>query len=152
MIMIALLAAGVALAKNHKHKKRSRSRPGIESITMQRTGCFGKCPVYVIELDKDGQATYTAYRNTADTGILKKNFGTSRAASIFSKTMSDRTDTCKNTYKAMATDLPGLIFTIRYADSVKKINNANFGPPVLRQLADSLDALIGKRTDDSWHR
>lgn len=151
-LLLLLMVCLSTTAKQKKHKKKKNSANEIESISMRRTGCYGRCPAYIIEIKKDGMATYTAIRFTADSGVFKKNIGVKKVSEIFNQANTSRIDTCKNEYKALATDLPGLIFTIKYTNTTKTIDNANYGPPVLRQLADTMDGIAGKKVDETWHR
>jgi len=140
------------MAKHHRHKSQQSVADSIQSIYMHRTGCYGRCPIYKIELNNTGMAKYTAIRFTADSGVFEKNIGKKKAAEIFEKIIDSRIDTCKNLYPTRISDLPGLIFTITYTNSTKTINNANFGPPVLRKLTESIDSITGKKLDESWQR
>jgi Pyruvate/2-oxoacid:ferredoxin oxidoreductase delta subunit len=142
-------------AKNMKKKQTTKgptkqaTKPvtnDIISVTMHRTLCFGYCPDYTIEMNKDGNTIYTAKRFNEDTGIFKKNIGSKKAAEIFSQFAAYRVDTCMEMYENRIPDLPGLNFTIKYKNKTQKIFNANFGPAFLAELAGSMDA-VGKKTD-----
>ena len=152
LLALAFLIFCSAQAKHRKHKKSGKPLNKIETIKMQRTACYGRCPTYIIELNKNGLAYYTAYRFTADSGVFEKYIGEKRAGEIFDQAINSNIDTCQNVYPMRIPDLPGLIFTIKYTDSTKIINNANFGPAVLRKLADALDSLPNKKVDETWHR
>ncbi len=152
LLILSVLIVFSVEARQRKHKKKVKSGNKIETITMQRTACYGRCPTYIIELNKNGSVIYTAYRNTADSGVFEKNIGEKRADEIFNQAVTTKIDTCRNEYIMRVTDLPGLIFTIKYADSTKIINNANFGPAVLRELSETLDGITGKKVDETWHR
>jgi len=152
-LLITLLAVLVAFGAyaTHKHKKKKKTANGIVSVQMHRTPCFGKCPEYTIDIDNGGVATYTGIRFTTDSGVYKKNIGTIKARDIIAKFMSYRVDTCNNRYPNRIPDVPGINFTITYRDSTKKIQNANFGPGFLRELATDMDD-AAKKTDDSWNK
>ena len=151
-MVLFLAIASPAIAKQNKHKKKSKPGNQLISVAMRRTGCFGKCPAYIIDVNKSGVATYTGIRFTEDSGAFEKNIGTKKVAEIFDEVIADRIDTCKNEYVNRMTDLPGLIFTIKYADSTKTITNANYGPLVLKHLTDAMAALAGKKLDGTWKR
>jgi len=152
LIVLLFIIGGSAMATQHKHKKKSKPAHEIISIAMRRTGCYGRCPAYIIEINKNGMATYTAMRFTADSGVFIKNIGANLVKEIGNEVYDTRIDTCRDMYKSPNTDLPGLIFTITYADSVKTINNANYGPAALRQLTQTMDGIVGKKVDETWQR
>jgi len=152
LCIAALLITLPGMARQKKHRKVQPAATTIRSITMERSGCYGRCPAYTISIDKSGTAHYRGILFTADSGSFVKKAGAKKAEQIFSKTIANRVDTCQDTYKAMAVDLPGLILTIEYAGKTKTIQNANYGPSVLRQLYQSLDSLTGGKLDKTWQR
>jgi hypothetical protein len=152
LVILSILIVCSTQAKHRKHKKTVKQVNKIEAIKMQRTACYGRCPAYKIELSKDGNVIYTAIRFTVDSGVFEKNIGEKGASDIFDQALTTKVDTCKNEYMIRPVDLPGLIFTITYDDSTKIINNANFGPEVLKKLADKMDEITGKKVDETWHR
>lgn len=124
------------------------STTDINYIRMHRTSCFGRCPDYIVELYADGRARYTGRNFTDYSGIYETKLDPSAIAGVFSEFATYRVDTCKDVYQQTITDLPGIIYDIEYATKSKKINNAHFGPPFLRSLADKIDEVV--KVDESW--
>ena len=151
LIILSVLICCTAFAKKQKHKKKHKSAGPITSVIVHRTGCFGRCPDYTVEINADGMATYTGIRFNTDSGVYKKDIGATKAMNIINEFITYRVDTCSDRYHNRIEDLPGLILTINYKDSVKTIQNAHFGPPYLRTLAADVDN-AGKRADDSWKK
>jgi len=152
ILVILLLIAGFSIfAKNSKHKKKAAQDNGITSVEIYRTVCFGRCPEYKIEINKDGMATYTGMRFSQDTGIFKKSIGKAKANEIIDMFIENKADTCREMYDNRIPDLPGLIVTINYPNRKKVIHSANFGPPFLSRIAEAMDA-VGKKTDNSWKK
>lgn len=150
LIIFCLVAGFSAFGKQH----RSGAQKGktINAISLYRTGCYGKCPSYKIEVEKSGAATYRAIMFNEDSGVFVKKLNKKQVKSILGQAASARIDTCKDDYTAPATDLPGMILTLNYSGSIKTINNANYGPAVLQQLAKTLDGLVGKKADQTWRK
>ncbi len=151
-LIILLLAVSVTSFARHKHKKKKGGTNEIESVSMHRTGCFGRCPIYTVEINENGIATYTAKMFNADTGTFQKNIGTTKAMEVINQFAAYRVDTCKDDYKTRAQDIPSIIYTIKYRDSTKTISNANFGPYFLRTQLSGLMDNTAKKTDDSWKK
>lgn len=118
---------------------------------MHRTACYGRCPDYTIELNKDGNATYTGIRFVKDSGVYKKNIGSAQTMSVINKLLENHVDTCTDKYINRIPDLPGIVYTITYKDSVKKIFNANWGPQYLKDIATDMDN-VGKPTGKTWKK
>lgn len=134
-----------------KGKKKSRNGKELVSIGIHRTVCFGKCPDYKIEMDRNGNVTYTGMRFTDDTGIFKKNIGKAKAKEIFDMCEKYRIDTCREMYENQIPDLPGLNFTLKWAKKKKTIYHAGFGPVFLQEIAAAMDE-VGKKTDNTWKK
>ena len=147
-IILILITCFPAFARQLKHRKY-KSQNEITSVTMQRTACYGRCPVYSIELNNTGMVTYTAVRFNDDSGVFTKNIGMEKTMNVFGQFNTYKADTCQDTYTNRIMDLPGIIFTIRYKKHIKKIQNAQFGPPFLKRLAEIMDENC-KKKDDSW--
>jgi hypothetical protein len=154
-ITLIILAFIVCVSASAKKKKATgkQAHPGkIESVQIFRTGCFGKCPTYSVEINRNGIVTYIAVRFCADSGTFNKNIGKDKAMAIINRADSVRIDTCQDVYDSRASDLPGLIYTIKYKNKVKNIRNARWGPTFLPLLARDIDN-AGKKVDNvGWKK
>lgn len=154
LVALAILLVAPAFAKHKKTKKTRNPKSGIVSVTMRRTACFGRCPDYTIEINKNGMVTYTGLRFTPDTGIFQKKVTADQAMSVINQLTLNKVDTCRNLYENRIPDLPGIIYMVKYQDSTKRISNANWGPVFLKTIADDMDK-IGKKTaenDAEWKK
>ena len=151
---ILLLATCIsAFAKQSKHKKKTQPANEIISVSLRHTACYGRCPVYKIEVNKDGIATYTATLFNPDTGVFTKNIGKKNALEIINRFNAARVDTCKDNYPSRFTDLPGVVFNIQYKSKTKMIIDASAGLPVLVQLRMMMDSVIvDRKVDASWQK
>lgn len=123
--------------------------PVITYVRMERTPCFGRCPHYALELKQDGMARYSGYRFTDHQGVYEIGIGPVQAKNLLAKLASYRPDTCQSEYEILISDIPGVNYTIEFADqSVKEIRNSHFGPAFFEEFAQSLDAAL--QVDDSW--
>jgi len=139
-----------AVAKHHKKKLKATN--DIISVAVRHTACYGRCPNYTVEINKSGLVIFTGKQFIADTGIFEKNIDPAKAMEVISQFNTYRVDTCKDSYINRATDLPGIILTIKYNNSTKVISNANAGPYFLTTLGGLIDK-AGKKTDnDGWQK
>lgn len=152
LLVICVLGVTSATAWSFaKGKKKSKAGKVLTSIGVHHTVCYGKCPDYKIEMDRDGNVTYTGMRFTDDTGIFRKNIGKAKAKAIFAMCEKYRIDTCSEMYENQIPDLPGLNFTLKFGKNKKSIFNAGFGPAFLQEIAGEMDA-VGKKTDNTWKK
>jgi hypothetical protein len=151
LLFLLLIAASVSFAKMAKQKKKSKTSNEIISVGLHRTVCFGKCPDYKIEIDRNGSVTYTAIRFTADTGIFKKNIGKAKAKEIIDMFVKYRVDTCREIYESLIADLPGLNLNMRFKDRKKNVFSAGFGPEFLTEIAEAMDAIVATK-DETWRK
>lgn len=149
-LVILLLSVIVGVqAKQAKKKKKQAAKTGeIISVEMHRTVCYGKCPDYLININKDGTVTYTARMFTPDTGIFKKTIGKAKAAEVIALFKQYRVDTCMEMYENRLSDLPGLNMTINYKKSTKKVFNCDWGPIFLKEIAHAMED-VGKKPEDA---
>ncbi len=137
-------------AKSIRKKIMPHRDSPIQTLSMRHTACFGRCPDYIIQLNKNGLVTFTGLRFVKDSGVFTKQFPTNSVLDLFDRFMDSRVDTCKDNYENRIPDVSELIFTITYKDSVKKISNAQFAPLFLRILANGVDSF--GHVDNTWKK
>ena len=152
LVILSLVVFLPVIAKHKKSKKKKEAANPITYVKIFRTGCFGQCPTYMVQIDADGTATYSAIRFNDDTGIFKKNIGKAKAMEVLNEVNSYRPDTCKDEYDNRVPDVPGLNIQIKYTDKTKNILNAKYGPGYLQLLGNHIDA-AGKKSDNvGWDK
>jgi len=152
LVILLVAVAIAAFAEHNKHKKKAIAANNITSVSLRHTACYGRCPIYSIEVNKNGIATYTATRFNLDTGVFTKNIGVTKAMGIINQFNIYKVDTCKDRYDSRVPDLPGTILTIKYDSTTKTILDASAGPPILAKLRAMMDSLITKKLDDTWQK
>ncbi len=124
-------------------------QPSIVSLRMDRTGCFGKCPTYWVEVKSDGNTSFHGIRFTEHDGVWEKKLSPADCRNLFRKFEAVRVDTCADEYRVLVTDLPSVNYVFRYANgSAKNIQNAIYGPSFLKTLAQEVDELV--QVDNTW--
>jgi hypothetical protein len=163
LILVAILfmffsACGVQKVFHRKSKPSSsvKSPNHLSYVKMHRTACFGRCPIYYIEIFDDGLLRYNGIRFVNDTGLFEKRIDASRVRSLIADFEKNRIDTLQENYANRIVDLPGIIFVFNIGNDEKQINNAQFGPNFLRRIATEIDNFItienGNIGDKTWKK
>jgi hypothetical protein len=112
---------------------------------MSRGICYGKCPVYDVAVLQNGKVQYTGRRFVKSEGVYEKTLTTASVATLLQQFTEARTDTMQNEYRQLVTDLPAITYELNYSNGTQKtIQNANYGPAVLVNLAEAVDVLVGE--------
>jgi hypothetical protein len=115
----------------------------VNEITLERTMCYGSCPVYRVILRKDGNAIYEGKDNVNKlgrfTGILDA-YDFERLVELMEKLnflgMEER-------YSAPVTDGADIITTVFYDGKVKIVDNyADAGPMEVWAIEKVIDGII----------
>ena len=160
ILFLMLMPGLISVAQPSKQKKKKVQSKEIVSVSLRHGACFGRCPVYKIDVNKNGIATYTGMMFVPDSGVYTKNIGKKAAMEIIGTFTTCRIDTFRDKYENQIQDLPGAELTIDYGTRVKSIYNALLGPPLLARLRSKIDSIIQRKTDEtgllpldkSWHK
>jgi len=155
---VLLLTACLAVAACAQTKSSAlaqapeKTAPAIQTpydwVKIQRTACFGRCPIYWIKVWPNGTVQYFGKSFVPATGLYEKQFDPADVKGLFAGFEQNRVDTCRERYEMRVQDLPGLIIEFSFKGEKKRILNASFGPYFLRQLAENADKLLP--VDASW--
>jgi Domain of unknown function (DUF6438) len=151
LIICGLLLASIHTEARHKKHQKEKTGPYMPvAVTIDYGACFGRCPIYQIELDVDGKVTYTGIRFAPDSGTYTRHITESEATRILKIAETYRMDTCQDRYQVRIPDIQAFSYKIAYKKSAKKILNASFGPVYLKELAAELDNIGQKKRYDDW--
>lgn len=125
--------------------------------SLERGPCFGRCPVYKVELYGDGKIRYEGMRFVADTG--KREGSTSaaevqkylRAVSATQFASADSSYTMENKAACgnFSTDMPVAVLTVKLASGIKTVRHdpgCRGAPEYLRTLEAQLDTVTRSAT------
>ena len=109
------------------------------SITMNKTGCFGTCPIYSLNIQSSGLAVFSGERFTDKLGKWTKDFSQDTSVNSFFK-MAAQEDwqVYESYYPTPISDLPGVVLTINFQDSSKEIIIRGEHPAQLDVFVDML--------------
>lgn len=116
-------------------------KPTITEITLERTACFGFCPIYKLILRSDGTATYIVMRFVERQGTYKAySSGFEHLAKIIE---ARRYFSFRDRYTEPVTDLPSAITSVVRNGKRKTVENyGNFGPIELWEIETLIDGVI----------
>lgn len=122
----------------------------IEQLVMERTPCFGTCPAYRVEVNKNGHVKYISWSHTKYEGVYEKDFDAARVANLFREFDKYRVDTCQAEYQMMIADVPGVNYYFKRNGKETYISNAHFGPEFLNALSAKVDEFA--QVDATWKK
>ncbi len=108
-------------------------------ITMQRTECFGQCPVYIVSLNHEGNVSYDGVRFVGVEGQQSKNIPQEEVRKLISKFYEIDYFSLQDTYNSEITDVPSTITSITIDGLTKKVVNRWGGPAKLHDLENLID-------------
>ena len=106
-------------------------------ISLQRTACFGTCPIYKIEIFSDGSGIYTGTRFVENIGITKFNLSATQINLILTQAEAIGFTNMKEEYSEPISDLPTTFIQIKD----KKIRDYTGAPKTLKKLESLIDQL-----------
>ncbi len=106
-------------------------------ITLQRTACYGTCPIYKIEIYSDGSGIYTGTRFVDSIGVSKFKISKAKVRKILSEAERINFANMKDEFYEPVTDLPTTY--IRVKD--KKIKDYLGAPKKLKEFERLIDSL-----------
>lgn len=122
------------------------------SITLQRTGCFGSCPSYQVEIRGDGTARYQGQSYVLLDGEHRDRVAPAAVQCLLDFLNKAGFWGLEGEYSMPVTDIPTYRLTVTVGDVRKTvIDYAGEGagmPHAVTQVEDAVDRLVGRR----WSR
>jgi len=123
----------------------------IEKISLTTTNCFGRCPVFKLSVNCDGNAIYNAIEYNDRKGIFKSKIDTASLNRLLYFTEYIRAKSLKDQYKVNWTDDQTADLTITYKDgTVKTISD--YGLVGTFGLARIYNIFLKIRKTGKWKR
>jgi len=109
-------------------------------ISMQRTACFGECPIYKFEIYSNGDCRYIGKKFVNKIGEYKFNLKKNNIDLILSKAKEINFKKMDDKYISSITDLPTTYIKIKN----KKIVDYSNAPKELKELENLIDEICFK--------
>ncbi|HEX6694650.1 MAG TPA: DUF6438 domain-containing protein [Longimicrobiales bacterium] len=125
-------------------------------ITIERTPCFGTCPVYTLSLTGEGVVTFNGTRFTRVTGLAVDTVAADSVAVLLDEIQAAGYFTMKENYTPSQpdacgmyhTDAPSVTTAVKTNTQSKQIVNyhgCNGAPAALRAVEDAIDRVANTK-------
>ena len=130
----------------------AQSTASVSSISLQRTACFGACPVYTVTIYPDVLVEFHGERFVESVGdfshrVSPENFDRlvefTTGIDFWALSEEYRYKTAEDGSIIAVSDLPSRIVTVRGGEQVKTVLNYFGGPAELDQFELLIDQLAG---------
>ncbi len=127
-------------------------------IRMERTGCFGSCPIYSLQLKGDGAVVYNGIANVYIRGELRTYVSRQQVADLLSDfnrigffRLPDSIEAGQTLHldgkrvdvmKLQRNDLPNTRITLRVGDASKSVVYSETAPEALVRMAKRIDNMV----------
>ena len=123
------------------------AEPPITRIVLERTACYGTCPVYKLTVHRSGQVVFAGEEYVHARGIHHGRISAADFARITTKIQQMNFFKLRDRYDGKnpdgsgvtITDLPTRKTSVTKGDQTKTVENYFRGPPELKELEDLID-------------
>jgi hypothetical protein len=112
-------------------------------ITLERTSCFGSCPVYSVSIDGDGTVTYEGRQFVRVAGRQTSQISRAAVDALLEEFRRIDFFSLQDQYTAPVTDHPTTYVTFRHGKRTKRIRDYVGAPKALRDLERHIDEAAG---------
>jgi hypothetical protein len=128
--------------------------PSDAIIRLQRTSCFGLCPIYAVTIDARGTVIYEGERYVRVVGTRTARIPPSLVARLLAHAERIRFFELRDTYRTIenpdgtvtsVTDLPTTFVTVTVNDRTKRVEDYLAAPDALRQFELEIDEAAGSK-------
>ena len=146
LLPLVLLLVVSSCGSSKKSSKPEANKEKKELIiALERTACYGTCPIYKIEVFSDGSAIYYGERFVDNLGKYTFNVSQETINYILKKAVEIRFFEMEDKYTADITDLPKTIVFIKKDRKKKKIIDYYGAPKTLKEFESLVDGCVDYR-------
>lgn len=112
---------------------------------IQRTACFGRCPIYTASIYKSGYVSYMGEKWVEREGHYEAQISQNKIAELLNEAKKIGFQDLNNVYDSKGiTDLPSTIITLRLENEPKIVVNRYQGPESLGKFGVFFDNMINE--------
>ena len=108
-------------------------------IKLERTACFGTCPVYSVTIDAQGNVVYEGTSSVSVEGRQTDRIPASAVNALLATAERIGFYDLRDSYRAPITDLPTTFVTMTANGRTKRIEDYFSAPPGLKELERQID-------------
>ena len=116
-----------------------RAEAKTNKISLERTACFGTCPVYKLTVYSDGKVEYEGKDHVKEKGSRSSKIEEKLFLRLMKKVDEIGFFKLNDRYEGRITDLPTRITTVTKGDVSKTVRNYYGGPKDLYDLEQLID-------------
>jgi len=118
---------------------------GVSEIGLERTVCYGTCPIYSVVLKSDGSVQYVGEEHVSHIGTRKGEIPPSEFNQLAEFLIDSGYMTLETEFPSGITDLPSA-FTTAVVNGKRKViqNVGGLGPVKLWALEQAIDAVVAR--------
>ncbi|MCP4520697.1 MAG: hypothetical protein GY827_03210 [Cytophagales bacterium] len=129
---------------------KSQKNKMVYGFVLQETKCFGKCPVYELVINENGEATLEGEMNIDLIGNYKRTLSKEEFAKLTTAFETANFFAFQDEYKSRRTDAPKAYLSFIKGEKQKKISLQSPYPKELKELKKMLYALVLET--DKWEQ
>jgi hypothetical protein len=114
---------------------------------IEKGSCFGKCPVYKMEIFRDGKVVYEGKRHTKKLGVYSKTITQKELAAISKEFKAAGFDTLPNSYESLVADLPSTMLYFGNGAKGKTVIGKENRPQKVLKIQYALERIADS---DGW--
>ena len=116
-------------------------------ITLERTACYGTCPVYSVIIDGEGHVVYEGKQFVRIEGVRTYTIPQEDVKELVAMFYGIDYFSLDDRYDVPITDNPTIITSIKIGDKKKTVSNyANSGPTRLHELEIKIDEITNSKS------
>ena len=139
MSITALLLLPLSLAFTPEQKARDLPT----SISLERTYCFGTCPVYTATIERSGKIHYHGEANVQNMGNVETQTSPRDFERLAAAIRRIGFESFASKYTSNYTDQTSVITTVKWAKRTKEVENYGMnGPDSLWELEEMIDGVV----------
>src|ERR1700730_2925658 len=116
-----------------------RAESPVAKISLERTACFGTCPVYTLTVYSDGKVEYEGKEHVKEKGARSSKIDEKLFLRLLEKADEIGFFKLNDRYEGRVTDLPTRITTVTKGDVSKTVRNYYGGPKGLHDFEQLID-------------